>query len=99
MSMVKMVAIEPCDSHHPGEEFEVPERQASQYETKGLAKRAAGHANKMATPVENKASPSPAAGGAAQPSASPAAPASPRKTVTASTRGGTAPRKRAGLSR
>lgn len=99
MSMVKMVAIEPCDSYHPGDEFEVPERQANQYETKGLAKRAAGHANKMATPVENKASPSPAAGRAAQPSASPAAPASPRKIATASTRGATTPRKRVGSSR
>jgi len=99
MSMVKMVAVEPCDSCQPGEQFEVPERQAAQYEAKGLAKRAAGHANKMATPVENKASPSPAAGKDVTPSASPAAPVSPRKTAAPSKRGATPARKRAASSR
>jgi len=79
--MVKMIAIEPCNQHRPGDEFEATEREADQLEARGLAKMATIPQNKMAQPSENKGNPSQAAGGATRSSASRAAKASPRTTA------------------
>lgn len=81
MSMVRVIAIEPCNEYKPGDDFLTTERQAGQMIARGLVKMATPVANKMAQPTANKANPSPAAGQAAASSASPAAPASPRPTV------------------
>ncbi len=84
MSLVKVVAIEPCNEYRPGENFETTERQARQMIARGLVKMAEPVRNKMALPVANKASPTPAAGRALRSSALPVAPASPATTARSS---------------
>lgn len=81
MSTVNVVALEPVNGKHPGESFEVTEREAEQLVGKRLVKLAGPTENKMAAPAENKANPSPAAGEAKPSSASRAARVSPKKTA------------------
>lgn len=87
MSLVKLMAIEPVNSHRPGDTFEAPEREANQLIQKGLAKMDAPVRNKMAQAPANKANPSPAAGRVQRSSASPVARASAKTTATRSNRG------------
>ncbi|WP_440221843.1 hypothetical protein ACQQ2N_12165 [Dokdonella sp. MW10] len=87
MTHVTMIAIEPCNSHRPGDSFSVPEREAEQLVRKGLAKINGPHENKMAPPGDNKANPTGTAGAATSSSASRAGRASPRKTAGASRAG------------
>lgn len=87
MSKVTVIAIEPCNNHKPGDEFDVSEREAGQLIARGLVKMKAPHSNKMAQPLSNKANPTKAAGGAQQSSASPAAQASPLTTASLSESG------------
>lgn len=80
MTMVRVKAIEPCDSHKPGDVFEVPERQARELVDMRLVKMMAPPSNKMAPAAKNKAVPSPAAGRVRTSSASPVAPRSQQTT-------------------
>jgi len=86
--MVRVKAIEPCDSHKPGDVFEVPERQARELADMRLVKMLAPPANKMAEPAKNKSVPSPAAGRVRTSSASPVARRSPQTTPKPSDDGG-----------
>ena len=83
MSKVKMIAIDGCNGHQPGDSFEVSEREAQQLIAKRLAKMSAPVQNKMMPPAGNKE----AAGGVPPSSASPAARASRKTTATTSARG------------
>ena len=96
MSMVRLVAIEPCNQHAPGTDFLATEREAGQLVKRRLAKLAAPvPANKMMPPAANKANPSPAAGRVRPSSASPAARASVQTTAQPSPRGARPPAKMA----
>jgi len=103
MSLVTLIAVEPCNGHNPGEDFQATEREAKQLLQRRLARMAVGSSNKMLPPPANKQNPSLAAGGAPLSSASPAAPASVQTTAQTSTAGArvarkTAPRKTAASS-
>jgi hypothetical protein len=87
MSKVTVIAVEPCNTHRPGDEFDVSEREAEQLMAKGLVKMKAPHSNKMAAPLDNKANPTQAAGGARRSSASRAAQASLLTTASVSATG------------
>jgi len=78
---ITVTAIEPFNSHKPGEVFELTEREATHAELKGLVKKLAPFSNKMKAEPENKANPSPADGGEVRSFASPAAQVSPQTTV------------------
>ena len=81
MSLVRLIAVEPCNGHNPGEDFYATEREAKQLLQRRLVRMAVGSSNKMLPPPANKANPSPAAGEAPPSSASPAAPASVQTTA------------------
>lgn len=70
---ITVTAIEPFNSHKPGDVFELTEREANHAVSKGLVKMQVPHSNKMKLEPENKANPSPADGAAPLSSASPAA--------------------------
>jgi hypothetical protein len=78
---MKIKALRPLNGHYgqkqPGDVWDAPESLAKSLVERGLAAKVKGappHANKMAEPVENKASSGPLAGsptgGAARPSSS-----------------------------
>lgn len=97
MSLIKVIAIEPCNGMHPGQGFLVSEIEARELQAAGLVKMAAAPiANKMISgPQENKSlPPSPAAGVVAPSSVSPAARVSPVQTAKQSQRGRPATRRR-----
>jgi hypothetical protein len=92
MSLIKVIALDSFDGFHPGDETDVPERQANQLVARGLAKMAAPPRNKMAPPALNKSSPTPAGGEDVQPFALP--PAHLSQQATASLSGDGVPVKR-----
>ncbi len=73
MTTVTVMAIEPFNSHKPGEVFELSEREAKAAEAKGLVKMQGPVSNKMKVQSENKGNPLQAGGETAPLSASPAA--------------------------
>jgi hypothetical protein len=73
MTTVTVTAIEPFNSHKPGEVFELTEREAKAAEAKGLVKMRVPVSNKMKVESENKQNPFMAGGEGAPLSASPAA--------------------------
>ncbi|MGQ2994273.1 hypothetical protein [Variovorax sp.] len=83
MTMVKMIAIDGCNGHQPGDQFLATEREAKQLVDKRLAKMAGPPKNKMMPPAGNKG----AVGEEPPSSASPAAPASRKTTANRSARG------------
>ena len=88
MSLVRVMAIEPCNNHRPGDMFECSEREAQELEGLGLVKMNLAPRNKMRQEAENKDNPpAPAAGAVVPWSASPAAQASQPSNVPASKRG------------
>jgi hypothetical protein len=87
MSLVKVIAVDSFDGLHPGDETDVPERQANQLVARGLAKMAAPPRNKMAAPALNKSNPTPAVGEEIESFASPAGHLSPQTTVPSSADG------------
>lgn len=99
MSLVRVTAIEPCNSYRPGESFQCSEREAKELEALGLVKLALAPRNKMMPEPVNKANPSLAAGVVAMLSASPAAPASRKTTARLSKNGKPLGRPRARSSR
>lgn len=78
---VIVTAIQPFNSHKPGDVFELSEREAAQAEAKGLVKMQVPVSNKMKVEPENKANPSPAGGEGVRSSASPAARVSQQTTA------------------
>lgn len=87
MSTVKVIAIEPCNQHRPGDRFETSEHEARELVAAGLVKMALAPANKMMPDPINKAHPSPAAGEAQMSSALPAAQVLPQTTAAPSKTG------------
>lgn len=93
MSMVRVVAIEPHNNHHPGDDYLATERESRQLIAKRLVRMAIeAPRNKMMPPPANKRNPSRDDGRGPPSSPSPAAPVSPPKTVPPSGRGVRAPR-------
>jgi hypothetical protein len=84
---MRVIALDGFDNRVEGEEFEVSDKQGEQLLAKGLVKVGPVPQNKKATPSENTADPSEAAGEAPTSSASRAARPSVRKTAAPSTRG------------
>lgn len=87
MSTVRVVAIEPCNQHKPGDRFDTTEHEARELMRAGLVKMLVPAQNKMMPEPVNKQNPLQAAGAAQMLSASPVAPVS-RKTTAAPSKTG-----------
>lgn len=84
MTTITVTAIEPFNSHPPGDTFELTEREARQAIDKGLVKMLGPQSNKMLAEAANKGRsevPLKAAGEGTTSSASRAAPASRKRIV------------------